>query len=145
LREKIDSYISNYFSALKKKQNELNELLLYTEKITLDIKRQIFVHLLKSNKSEFLQNNPEFIKYLEEIVPHRNVFAHLEIMDIHDLPFEDRKMLVFKKYSNGVLSPKKYTIDKIVDIQTKLIYIDIAMGVILQELPPLPDLFAIES
>ncbi len=69
-------------------------------------------------------------------MPHRNVFAHLEVIPIYDLPKEDRKKLVFKKYTNGVLKPKKYTIDDIVDLQVKMEYVDFSLDVILQELPP---------
>lgn len=145
IERQIDNYISQYFCADTKKSNELNELLLYTEKITLDMKRQIFTHLLKKNNSQFLKAHPDFLKYLEEIVPHRNVFAHLEVIDIRDLEQMDKKKLVFKKYSNGVMKPKKYTIDDIADLQTKMIFVDFSMGVILQELPPLPDSLATKS
>ena len=137
IERKIDNYLSTHFCATKKKKDQLNELLLFTEKISLDMKRQIFIIILKLNKSEFLQKNPEFLKHLENIVPHRNIFAHLETIDPFESSNEDRKKLVFKKYTNGELKPKKYTLDDIVDLQVKLDYVEMAMRIILQELPPL--------
>jgi hypothetical protein len=137
IERKIDEYLSTYFCGSISKKNQLNELLFYTEKIALDMKRQIFVHLLKANNSPYISKNPEFLKYLEELVPHRNIFAHLEVIDINDLPVEDRKKMVFKKYSNGLLKPKKYTVDDIVELQKKLFYVDFSLDVILLELPEL--------
>jgi hypothetical protein len=137
IERKIDNYLSTYFCGSAKKKNQLDELLFYTEKISLDMKRQIFVNLLKSNNSVFLKENRIFLKTLESIIPHRNVFAHLEVMNIYDLPREDRKNLVFKKYSDGALKPKKYTIDTIVDILVDMEYVNFSLDVILQELPPL--------
>lgn len=138
IERQIDEYLSTHFCRDEKRKNQINELLFFTERITLDLKRQIFVNLLKQNQSNYIKTDITFLKVLEDIVPHRNIFAHLEIIDHHELSKEDGKKLVFKKYKDGSLKPKKYTIDDIVDIQANMMYLVFAMNVILQELPPLP-------
>lgn len=137
IERKIDNYLSNYFCASLKKKNQINELLFFTERITLDMKRQVFVSILKSNNSDYLKANPDFLKKLEDVIPHRNIFAHLEACSIHELTREDRKKLVFKKYSNGLLKRKRYEQKDISDLQIDLMYIDFSLDIILQELPPL--------
>jgi len=137
IERKIDNYLSTHFCASSKKKNQINELIFFTERITLDMKRQVFVSLLKANESPFLKENPDFLKVLENIVPHRNIFAHLETYSLRELSWDDRKKLVFKKYSNGELRPKRYEQKDISDLQTDLMYIDFSLDLILQELPPL--------
>lgn len=108
IERKIDTFLALYFCASEEKKNEFSEYLLFTERITLENKRQIFAEIVKKHKSDFLKQNPDFLKGIENIVPHRNIFAHLE----SETSFSDvikNKALVFKKYSNGKLNYKTYT------------------------------------
>ncbi len=56
IERKINDYLSSYFCDTFKKKNQINELLFFTEKISLDMKRQMFVSLLKATNLFTLSN-----------------------------------------------------------------------------------------
>lgn len=101
IERKMDEYISGYFCDDVKKKSELCEMLLYTERINLDLKTQILDMILGEDTPIGLITN------LRAIVKARNVFAHLEL----DSDKSTHESITFKKYVKGKLKPVNYSID----------------------------------
>lgn len=110
IERRIDEYLSDYFCKNNVIGNELKEMLWYTERITLGGKKDIFFMLIKRDHKEFLKSHPKFITTLEEIIPHRNIFAHLEVDLLTEQIHNESNyvQIAFKKYKNGKLTPQKY-------------------------------------
>jgi hypothetical protein len=110
----IDNYLSDYFCVNELRGNELKEMLWNTERITLSAKKDLLFMLINRYHKVFLETYPKFIDTLDKLIPHRNIFAHLEL-DFSSDNLENSQFS-FKKYHNGKLTNKVYTkeaIDKI--------------------------------
>jgi hypothetical protein len=107
------------------------------EKITLDIKRQMFTLLVKKHNADFVRRKPKFLPQLEDIVPHRNVFAHLELVPLENIEVEQNADLVFKKYANGKYKPKIYKRVDVTLIVINMYLVNKSLDELLQEMPPL--------
>lgn len=121
----LDDFIAAHFCKDEIREMELKELLLFTERITLDSKRAIFCVIVQKHYPQFLEQNADCLDEIGEIIPHRNVLAHLEINleksvwegETGKLAKDDEKReLVFKKYKNGKLTDKGYCESVIYDI-----------------------------
>jgi hypothetical protein len=108
LERNIDKYLTQHFCRNEKTENELNEMFFFTEKTTLGAKKDVLFLLLDKYHQDFLKANPTFKARLDNLIPHRNIFAHLEIdypkMDINDLNFK----IIFKKFKGGKLKSEEY-------------------------------------
>ena len=93
IERKIDDLLAGFFCATEEKQNELKELLLFTERISFDHKREMLSNILQSKYPDFIEQNKSLIRDLEDIAPHRNRFAHLEIVLAKDLDEKNKKIL----------------------------------------------------
>ena len=114
----INEYLSLYFCKDEYVGNELKEMLLNTERITLGSKKDILFILLNRYHQDYIKLHPKLISNIESIVPHRNIFAHLE-MDYSSLDLEDEKIAIFfNKYKNGKLVQLKYSSDDISKLVT---------------------------
>jgi hypothetical protein len=107
VERKMDRFLSNHFCANIERGNELLEFLWMTERITLGAKKEILFYVLDNNYKQFLKNNEEFKTLFENLIPHRNIFAHLEI-DRNYADYNGTYQVKFKKYSKGKLETKKY-------------------------------------
>jgi len=138
IERKMDDYLSSYFCSTLIKKNQLNELLFFTERISLDVKRQIFIKIIPLDKPEFLKENSRFLKKFEGLVPHRNIMAHLELFEIEELDDEKLKQcLVFKKYKDGKITPKVYDEKSLNQIKNDIVYVHSRFLDLLQEVPAL--------
>ena len=113
IERRIDDCLSEYFCKNEKVAIDLHECLWATERITLGSKKDILFILLKRHKPEYLKLNPTFLGLLDNLIPHRNIFAHLEIDYDRSGPTNDKYAIVFKKYKNGKIDPKTYTVTEI--------------------------------
>lgn len=113
IERKIDDCLAKHFCVSKKRQKDFKQILLYTERMTFNFKKEALVFLMNEYYKDFLKEH-KIIPMLEEIAPHRNVFAHLEYES-------DKTKIIFKKYNNGKLKPKEYTNKSIAKIE-KLFY-----------------------
>lgn len=105
---------------------------MFTERITLDTKKQIFVSILNQRNKEFTTKHPNFIKTLDKLIPHRNIFAHLEVEKV-----KDNGDFVFKKYKSGKLIPQIYSREKMWNIFMEMTYVNQQLNILIQEMPPL--------
>lgn len=139
IERKMDEFLSSYFCANKKKKNELCELLFFTERISFDIKRQILQVILSSHYGDFLKKYPDFFSRLESIVPHRNIFAHLEADKINSITTgeEEKQTVVFKRYKSGKNKPQTYTMKEIGELSASLVAMDFYFEFLLTAMPPL--------
>jgi len=112
----IDRYLSNYFCSTDQKRQEFKELMLFSERITLDAKKEIFIAIIKMRQPAYLINNPDFLPLLTKTLPHRNIFAHLDLIHPLQLNGDDKYKLVFKKYINGKLSKREYGLKEFVKV-----------------------------
>ena len=133
----IDNYLSNYFCATSNKKNELNELLFFTEKVTLESKRQIFCAIVETHNQAFLNKHPDFLSSIERIVPHRNIFAHLELDDSELAISSSDIELVFKKYAKGKLTSKKYDIEQLKNLREDIARVKLCLHELVLTLPSL--------
>ncbi|RYE18328.1 MAG: hypothetical protein EOP42_30850, partial [Sphingobacteriaceae bacterium] len=68
IERKMDNALANHFCGNLERKNELCELLLFTERITFDMKKQILYSILQTHYKGFIEENPEFMPSLEDIV-----------------------------------------------------------------------------
>ena len=120
IERKIDDFLAQYFCETQEKQNELKELLFFTEKINFDYKREMLSNILQSKYQDFIAQNENFVRNLGEIAPHRNIFAHLEIVLGKDLDEKNKNDLIFKKYVNGKLKLKIYDRIALAKLENKI-------------------------
>lgn len=131
IERKIDDYLSTYFCNSLLTKNELNELLFFSEKLTPDMKRQIFVALLIRHNSDFITDYPSFLPFLERVIPHKHTFSHLQL----DADQSSKKEgLAFKKFSNGKLRLQEYTGNEITELRTQMQLCDLCLDLLLKEL-----------
>lgn len=139
IERKVDNFLSLYFCSTDEKKNELCELLLFTERITFDIKKQMMYAILQNHYKPFLIENPDLIAGLEELIPHRNIFAHLEVdkeESFVDGESENQKV-VFKRYKGGKNKPITYTIKDVTKIGGNMGKISKLMDYLVTAMPPL--------
>ena len=113
----LDSFIADYFCGSIHRNKELLEWLLCSDRVTLDTKRQLFAKIVTTHYSNDLKPFETTLKRLENLVKHRNIFAHAELKISPD---ED---LVFIRYSSGKVTEKHYSKENIKEIRKDIIYI----------------------
>lgn len=101
IERKIDEFLANHFCASESKATQLKQVLLFTERITFDAKKDMVNSIVKNDYPIFIKENPNFINMLSHIAPHRNIFAHLDIDNTSSI-------LSFKKYIGGELKLRSY-------------------------------------
>ena len=109
----MDQYLAEYFCETEKKRLQISELWLWTERATFDLKRQILSKIIPNGNEDFLTS-------LEEIAPHRNVFAHLEVNVERLSDFFTLNQIVFKSFSNGKKKDKIYTVETIKNLEKSM-------------------------
>lgn len=132
IERKIDDYLSTYFCDTLIKKNELCELLLFNERVTLESKKDIFQGLLKFHNKDFLKSNPNFLDDLNNFSKHRNIFAHLELEEDGS-----QTSITFKRYKAGKMALIVYDIDLINAIGVQAIRINNLIDELLRNMPPL--------
>ena len=135
IERQIDTFLSNYFSKNEFVGNELHEMLWCTERITIGSKKDIMFIILKKHYKDFLNEHPRFMDILERLIPHRNIFAHLEF-DINSDEAARKHSLVFKKYKNGKLELKEYTGEVLAQLNGELSEIDNTIRELLKPIKP---------
>ena len=127
LERNIDRYLTQHFCRNEKTENELTEMFFFTEKTTLGAKKDVLFLLLDKYHKDFLKDNPTFKTRLDNLIPHRNIFAHLEIdyskMDANDLNFK----IIFNKFKGGKLKPEEYATEKIKEIMNDMKQITLSL------------------
>jgi hypothetical protein len=114
----MDNYIANYFCIDEHRSNELREMLLHTERITLGSKKDVYYLLIRRYNPEYIELNPKFIETLERFIPHRNVLAHLEVDYSEKWLNKENIHVAFKKYKEGKLKDWYYTQDDVDKLKT---------------------------
>lgn len=99
LERLIDEYISRYLTTDIEKIKFIREVVLGSEKIVFDNKRQILHQILKVNNIKFLKDNPNFINDLSYLMEKRNNVAHL-LMDVTKGKVEKKDSISLQKHRN---------------------------------------------
>lgn len=132
----IDDYLSNYFCDDNSKGNELKEMLWHTERINLSGKKDVLFILLNRYEKDFLKKHSTFVDKLERLIPHRNIFAHLE-MDYNDIDeMYISKKIAFRKYKNGKLDLRSYGPEEITALQNDFVIVMNALKELKPAKPP---------
>jgi hypothetical protein len=76
LERAIDEYLCLHFCQTKIKRTELMDLIFGTERMSFDIKRNIFKILSNRYHTDFIKDNPTINSDIKQIVETRNIFAH---------------------------------------------------------------------
>ncbi len=135
IERKMDRFLSNYFCKDEITSNELLEFLWMSERVTLGSKKDILFYVLDAHYKDFLKAFPEFKSSLEDLVPHRNIFAHLEIdRDLSD--YNGVYEIKFKKFSKGKLEVKKYGRSQIEQITEGFNRVNFAFDLLLNNNAP---------
>ncbi|HTI60760.1 hypothetical protein [Mucilaginibacter sp.] len=113
VERKIDIFLSDYFCDDKLKWAELNEMLWFTERITIGNKKDIFFLILDRHFKDYKSRNPKLVETLENIIPHRNIFAHLEIDLSEETVHKTGIEISFKKYKAGKINIQRYSMAEI--------------------------------
>ena len=137
IERKIDEFLSNHFCEKMERKNELCELLLFTERITFDMKKQMLYAIVKEHYKQFIKDNETFLQDMEAIAPHRNIFAHLEIDLSMCQPGTGNERIVFKKYKSGKFKPEVYTRDQIGTLSSQMRNVMESMDRLITAIPPL--------
>jgi hypothetical protein len=146
IERKIDDLLSLYFCNTEVKQNEIKEFIFYHERVTFDFKRELFNLLAKKYYVDWIEKQPDILRTLENITPHRNRFAHLEVSEGKELTEilakpqlilqpdltkmlsgSDKNTLVYKRYKNGKLQYIGYDTLEISRIETQVNYVSKAL------------------
>jgi len=133
----LDEYICRYYIKSLQKAIEFKEVLLYTDRIGLSLKCQIFEKGLKESKSKLANGYPEFIDDLNEMIRIRNVFAHGELDMSEDAINKQEVQLTFIRYRKGKLDPEIYPLDKFKQMLVAKNHIKRTLNALIIELPPL--------
>ena len=139
IERKIDEILSLYFCNTQTKQDEIKELIFYHERITFDFKRELFSIVSKRYYTDWLKEHPTVLKNLEAIAPHRNRFAHLEMIEGKELsnilfnpalilqpdltkPLKNSNAdtLVYKRFRNGKIQYIGYNTLEIARIEIQM-------------------------
>jgi hypothetical protein len=99
----MDWGIASYFCSEQKKQEELRELIISTNRMIFENKVQVAKFLIEKYKKHTLASHPSvFTDILNKIIPQRNIFAHywLDINHHNFIKWAADKKTVFIKYKN---------------------------------------------
>ena len=96
----IDTVIASYFCHDTVKRDELLFLLLSTERISWENKRQIMQWILEKYAPDLKKQYPDIFKDLQEIGEFRNVLAHNHLDTEGFVQYEAQKTTVINKYKN---------------------------------------------
>jgi len=132
----IDDLLSFYFTSDDIKENELKEMLWHTERINLGSKKEILFLILNSHYKRWLNQNPNFITSLQEIIPHRNIFAHLELDLSKEYATNEPIELIFKKYKSGKLKLEIYPDDRLTELMDKFTYLKMCLITLITIIKP---------
>jgi hypothetical protein len=72
----IDGYLAQYFCKTQYRQKEILELILSTESMPFERKRQILKVILNKHHPNIEKEYPNLFPYLVKIIEQRNIFAH---------------------------------------------------------------------
>lgn len=97
----MDTLIANHFCKAKKKRNELLFLLLSTERITYENKRQILQWIWTTHCPERFKEYPTIFKDMQEIGEFRNTLAHNHLDIMGFMEYERNETTVLHKYKNA--------------------------------------------
>lgn len=117
----IDDYIAVHFCGLFGKPDQLKELILSTEKISMDAKRQVYISIIANNDSEFKKTHKSFDTTFQSVVRERNIFAHARL----DKSKESiaKGGLTFIRYKNGKEEKLHYDADKVEKLREDFVYL----------------------
>jgi len=136
----IDDFLCKHFCFETNRQEDLKNLVLYNERITLDFKRELFTIIIKNEYKNLLTKDSTILSDLGRLPEHRNRFAHLKKIDgeelkrikndniqvwsgingdkpIHDINDET---IIFKRYKNGIVKYLGYGQTEIDDMKQQL-------------------------
>ena len=102
LERYIDIYLAYYFTHTDgAKFTEMLELILSSDKMSFDGKRQVFCFLLKKHEPTFIAKYSSISNDLIYILQQRNILAHY-IFDLSDEAVRERPEIIsFIKYKNA--------------------------------------------
>ncbi len=102
----MDAIIANYFCDNDNKIDEIRMLILSTERITYENKRQVLKWIYEKHQSDIFKSHPKIFKDMQEIGEFRNVLAHNHLdIDVFLKNELDGKTIIHK-YKN-----KKYVVE----------------------------------
>jgi hypothetical protein len=94
----MDSFIAEHFCKEKDSKKELCNLILSTNRITYESKREVLHHILNKHFPSFIKSHPTVLKDMQDIGELRNVMAH-GLLDIQNFVNNTRnKKVVLKRY-----------------------------------------------
>lgn len=93
LERTIDDILARYFCDTRKRQNDLKEMFLSTEKMSFEMKRQVLKVILERVMPDFEKSFETLNKYLIAVMEQRNIFAHYEL---------DVSKVAMKKYPKEI-------------------------------------------
>ncbi|MFZ4101202.1 MAG: hypothetical protein ACOYKR_04555 [Sphingobacterium thalpophilum] len=94
IERRIDNYLANYFcSKPKYRRQELIEMILSSDSMTFEKKKNIFKVVLKKHQPTFEKEYPELFPFLNSIIENRNIFAHYLL---------DTSKEALKRYPNDI-------------------------------------------
>ena len=103
LERLMDNYISSYFCDTEEKRKELMALIMCTERITFDSKRQVFETIMQRRHPEVYSKNKKTLNYLSNIMQERNKLAHYMLMYSEDAANGlDNKEFTLVRFKNVV-------------------------------------------
>ena len=96
----MDSFIGEHFCSDKSKKTELVNLLLSTERITYESKRQVLKWIVETHYPNLKELHPTIFNDMQEIGELRNTLAH-GYLNIHNfVEHTHKEILSVKKYKN---------------------------------------------
>jgi hypothetical protein len=101
IERSIDQFIGSYFCEIEDKKDDLL-LWIVCERMTFDLKKQLFEYLLKKTVPDFYERNKNDIAFLSSIMEERNILAHYLLNTTEDgvRRFVEKKELTFAKFKN---------------------------------------------
>lgn len=72
----VDEFLSNYFCSDIKKKKDIMELLLCTDRITSENKRQVLKKIVENNHKDFSDKYPSLFSDMLKLYEERNIMAH---------------------------------------------------------------------
>lgn len=106
----MDSYIAFYFVD-KKNESKVEEIitLILAPRVTYNAKCEIFAHIVDIKHPQFKVANPKYVKDLQNIAEHRNVFAHypMQISEESIEKFKADGTIGYVKFKNVKLKNTK--------------------------------------
>lgn len=102
LEREIDKFIAAHFCKTQEVKTEFIELIISTDRMTFEGKRQIFQFLVEKYHKDFLKKNQTIFKDISKVLEYRNKFAHYDLYGSFDAIqyFHERGSIFLVKFKN---------------------------------------------